>query len=716
MHIPFYVPPYEDELLYSWVLRLAKANELSVSLFFETYFGKECFSKFSRVPVDIRKGFNSFYNYLPCEISAPELYLSLSTIQFELLSYPQKMQTKFINPIFRKESKINTIREYLMTDFRMCKECMGEDRELFGETYIHRSHQLSGVCVCHKHHTPLFVQKRNAKYDYKDETLEQIELTDDFKKECEYADYTHFLLKSNFQSNSNDLMEIILDKLGIQESNKKEIVNKINQILQNGKTDTEYSPWFRKNNYFPIKDFVKVLMYLYPNPEDVLIKTKKSALILAQKCDKCGKFFYITEQGLKDGWGCTFCDDELQETELIKRLVEVGGNGEYVFKGFVQSKSNNVLLLHKPCGKEIATNLNNFLFLHTRCDCNQRLSRKDAEKRLKKHPQFKLIKFNGSSRPAKFLHTICGHEFETNSFRDILETPKCRCCEIQPDITQEIFEQEVRDVVGDEYTVLGQVSTRDGRVPIRHNSCGHVHDYKVHEFLSGSRCPQCYSKVSDKKLKAMLAEYADDRYELIGKDAHRIFLYDHIENKEIKLKGNHIVQELLRPTPSSILPTDKCLNIEKALNTFDHWYILCAQYKKEYGHLCVGHEEKYQGHALGCWCSETRIANNKGELPQEQIDALNGIGFVWNAVFYTWNKRFEEYKDYVKETGNYFPRTDCIHNGHKVGSWFLGQRKERKKGKLNPEYEKILLEYNPDFFKERNAWNTTRKKVSNSQN
>ena len=94
----------------------------------------------------------------------------------------------------------------------------------------------------------------------------------------------------------------------------------------------------------------------------------------------------------------------------------------------------------------------------------------------------------------------------------------------------------------------------------------------------------------------------------------------------------------------------------------------------------------------------------------------HGLIFGKDATSYTTRSVFEEYKDYVKETGNYFPRTDCIHNGHKVGSWFLSQRKERKKGKLNPEYEKILLEYNPDFFKERNAWNTTRKKVPNSQN
>lgn len=229
--------------------------------------------------------------------------------------------------------------------------------------------------------------------------------------------------------------------------------------------------------------------------------------------------------------------------------------------------------------------------------------------------------------------------------------------------------------------------------------------------MTGSRCAKCYSKASDKKLKTMLFEYADDRYEIVGKDKYRVHLYDHIEKKEIKLKFKHIIQELLRPTPSPILPTDKCLKIEKALNTFDYWYMLCKEYKNEFGHLYLEHNEKYQEHALGYWCSETRIAYNRGELSQEQIDALNDIGFIWDVVFYLWNKRFEEYKAYVKETGNYFPRTDCIHNGNKVGSWFLGQRKERKRGNLNPIYEKILLDYYPDFFKERDGWLNRKDKV-----
>ncbi|MBQ8626894.1 MAG: Helicase associated domain protein [Agathobacter sp.] len=698
--IPIIVAPCPDEFLYSWVMRLANANKLSVPLFFETYFGKEYFSKFL-LPIDIRKGFGSFYNFLNCTTPVSELYLSLSTLQFELLSYPPKMQTKFINPIFRKENNIYTIKEYLMTDFRMCKECMKEDKELFGETYIHRSHQLSGVCVCHKHHTPLFIQKRNSKYIYKDETLEQMELADTFEKECEYADYTHFLLENNFQSNSNDLMKIIIDKLGILESNKKELVIKINEILKNGKTYSKESLWSKNDYNFPIKDFIKVLMYAYPNPKDILVKAQKFSLIIEQKCDKCGKTFYTTEQALKDGWGCTFCDDKLKEVDLIKRLIKIGGNGEYVFKGFLPTKTkNNIRLFHKPCGEEHLTSLNNFVFNHKRCKCGIKMQRKEAEKEMKKHPQFKLVEFNGATLPAKFRHNDCGREFEYKSFRWFLKWPKCPHCQ---GFTKENLEQEIRDVVGDEYTVCDVGIVRKDKVTIRHNVCGCTHEYVPYNFLMGARCPKCYNQVSLRELKIMLKEYSDDRYEIVGKRKEKCIIYDKETDETIELTNRHILQEIKRPTPSPLLPVENHKTLQSPLSTWDFWYQLCIEYKNEFGHLYPAMNETYKGYNLYSWLIVTRQYYKKGKLSQEKIQALKDVGFVFDSALYKWEQLFNKYKTYVKETGNYFPSVKEVHNGYKVGEWYLRHRKLKNKGKLNPKYEKILLEYCPDFFKERKA-------------
>ena len=288
-------------------------------------------------------------------------------------------------------------------------------------------------------------------------------------------------------------------------------------------------------------------------------------------------------------------------------------------------------------------------------------------------------------------------------FHDFIDTPKCRCCETQSEITQEEFERRVEELVGDEYTVIGEVTTLDKRVKIKHNTCGHVQNFLASDFLSGSRCPQCYEKISMEMLENMLREYADNRYTIIENDGYKITLFDNEMNKEIRLRFKHIIQEMLRPTPSNILPTSKTNNMIKPLSTWDRWYQLCIDYKNEFGHICPTHTEKYKGHALGDWCSAQRIAFNKGLLSDNKIQLLKDIDFIFDGVFYAWNKRFEEYKEFVQDTGNYFPGTDAVHKGHKVGAWFLGQRKERKKGKLNPKYEKLLLEYCPEFFKERRS-------------
>lgn len=304
------------------------------------------------------------------------------------------------------------------------------------------------------------------------------------------------------------------------------------------------------------------------------------------------------------------------------------------------------------------------------------------------------------AQPATFYHDVCDQEFDVFEFKDFLETPKCRCCEITPDMTTELFKQRVEEIVGDEYEVLGEANRREDRIDILHKQCGRITNFKVYEFLEGSRCPHCYCKTSDDRLAKMLKEYADDRYVIMGHDKYRFIIYDNEEKREIRLRGKHVIQEMLRPTPSPILPTHKeC--IEKSITTWDAWYQLCIEFKQEFGHLAVSREQKYKGRLIGDWCSMQRILRNKGELSEDRIRLLEDIDFVFDMVFYYWNERFEEYKAYVQETGDMNPKEEVIHNGNKVGRWVRGQRHENARGKLNPVYKEILLDFNPDMFKDR---------------
>lgn len=699
-HIPNIVAPYPDELLYSWIRRLAKANGLSVEVFFRTYFGEGNLAKDKIIPIDPRRGFLDFCEALNCDMDNMDLYFQLSTTQFELSFYPPKLQTRILHNIIRPESKLNPANPYFITKPHICLECMKEDVEQYGEFFLHRSHHLPGATACHKHGTPLYevhrLQGHKYVYDFENPVL----LTDQIiEQDVEYAKYAHYLLSSDIMSESDEILKLILNKMNPQGNlSRKQVAENISKILNN---PTKKNKWTRQDVIFPPEDTIRILMCLYPNPEDFLANLKRCNLVIKKHCKKCNKDYYTTQYADDMGWGCIYCDSKSSDQKLFERLVRIGGNNEYELKTPFQNMSEKVTLHHKICDKDISISPSHFLFLHTRCNCSQRLLRKEAEKRMKPYPDFELLEFKGAGLPATFRHKVCGEIFELNAFRDFIETPKCRCCETQQDITQEEFEKRVKDLVGEEYTVVGEIVTLKDRVAMRHNSCGHIHEFKPYEFLSGTRCPQCYQKTSHKKLEVMLKEYANDRYSIIGHDNYRFILRDNKTDTEIKLKGCHIVQELLRPTPSPILPNDKTKSIGQSLSTWDRWYKLCVEYKNEFGHVCPAHTEKYKDQAFGDWCSAQRIAFNKGHLSEDKIKRLEDVGFIFNYALYAWNQRFEEYKAYVQETSDMNPFERIVHNGNKVGKWVRNQRHEEAKGKLNPVYKEILLEFNPDFFKPR---------------
>ena len=125
-YIPIIVEPYPDELLYSWMIRLAKINELSNRMFFEAYLEEPCVKK-RPVQIDIRRGYRNFYKALNTDVDMMELYFQLSTTQFELSFVPTRQQIKILHNLLRNESELNYISNYFIQEPKMCLECVKED-------------------------------------------------------------------------------------------------------------------------------------------------------------------------------------------------------------------------------------------------------------------------------------------------------------------------------------------------------------------------------------------------------------------------------------------------------------------------------------------------------------------------------------------------------------------------------------------------------------
>ena len=96
------IPPLPDELLYSWVIRLAKVNGMPPLLFYRTYF-QNGDSKCKAIPTDIKSGFLNFLNAIQYDNAPHKLYFGLTTMSLDLSALTQKNQNDIIIKFFNDE-------------------------------------------------------------------------------------------------------------------------------------------------------------------------------------------------------------------------------------------------------------------------------------------------------------------------------------------------------------------------------------------------------------------------------------------------------------------------------------------------------------------------------------------------------------------------------------------------------------------------------------
>ncbi|MGI6093529.1 MAG: hypothetical protein ACOYD5_11225, partial [Negativicutes bacterium] len=61
--------------------------------------------------------------------------------------------------------------------------------------------------------------------------------------------------------------------------------------------------------------------------------------------------------------------------------------------------------------------------------------------------------------------------------------------------TTESFTKRVYELVGNEYTVLGDYVKSYKKILMRHNTCGHEYEVIASNFVNiGNRCPKCNSR------------------------------------------------------------------------------------------------------------------------------------------------------------------------------------------------------------------------------
>lgn len=161
-----------------------------------------------------------------------------------------------------------------------------------------------------------------------------------------------------------------------------------------------------------------------------------------------------------------------------------------------------------------------------------------------------LEPYNKSNIKIEVRHNKCGNVYKIspNSFLRGRRCPKCSGNEAKRKDTK-TFKSEVLNLVGDEYTVIGNYVARNVPILMRHNKCGREYYVEPGNFLYKSRCINCYYdslRLTTTEVKNKILIYLGPEYHLSGEytsSQKKTTIHHDRCNNDFKARVDDIIQK-----------------------------------------------------------------------------------------------------------------------------------------------------------------------------
>lgn len=591
--IPRVVQYREDELLVSWVIRLAKANCFDdYRRFIYAYFypNRPKYS-FAGLKMDFRDILYHFWRALPAgSIDAAELLLNLTVFPGIAPFLSKEQRQRYLCQCFHtdsgKEDLFPTPHGFNHS-LTVCPDCMEKELSEYGSYHFHRAHQMPGVTVCHIHGTPLLALGRIPAA--LDSIPDAKPLPDNAPEGAiGYALFCRDFLDAGFDF-SSDTVAALLKAVLPDKGRLSAMI--MDRVEKSGFRDADLSQAslgklqisiVRRGAYLDPGKFLKLMYVLYGSVEAIKEQLPQSSfdeefVSFAEKSGysvgavrrndvvtlihkDCGMPFVVSPYGFRIGWRCPVCTRAVSVQQQFETLVSGAGDGEYEAVGKFSNMDENVEFRHLKCGKTFTTKARAFIYEGVRCDCEYTLGYEGVKANIEKHRGFRLAEYTAIDKPLTIEHTKCGSRFRFY-YTKFMAAPRCRVCERKGHInkrTDDDFRADIRDLTGDEYELAGPYANPRTKVLIRHNRCGTIQAYKPYYFLDGARCSLCTSRqVSEDAFIGYVDQISSGRYGITAKPTGNLYeITDSETGSVLRMSRNRILQELRRPTPSEILPLD----------------------------------------------------------------------------------------------------------------------------------------------------------------
>ena len=578
--LAIYFPPAPDEVLYSYLCRLAYANGIFGRDYFKALFRPRSGGPIQgELPNDCHRFFSRFWKLSGLEGHGQTLFaffLSATTYPFESAFFSRGQQTNYIFTTFQEDGYAHQTFD-LIQRLRFCPRCRQEDLQDYGTCYYHRSHQLSNVTTCWKHGCPLWVCPRSKRY--RPLTLETEADPSPFlidgPTDQAYAEFCHDLLEEPLLADREGIIREIRESLkGISRMDFEHCLCEkgIWPVLKHPSRDL--SILFGANRTSFNRDDLILLAFVCLADKDILSAVRKRVLkkgldeemiqqvleeqgsvILDQRQglfllrhNACGTRYVITGDGILNGFPCPVCT---KGDAFFRSIIEASGKGEYELVQGASSMQDRIRIKHISCGRVYDIRCIDFITRGQRCPCRKKLTLDEARMIIGEVDGFTLVRFRGIRKEADILHDVCGGTFSVR-FDHFRESPSCRCCHPTRYSSLDI-RKRLQALAGDEYELVGGYQPASNPIlRLRHNKCGTVRDYS--SFFHGQRCPVCRNTVFEEDLKAMVLERSGGRYSVTACRGWKVEVSDAHTGEKKVISRLILKQELMRPTPSPMFP------------------------------------------------------------------------------------------------------------------------------------------------------------------
>ncbi|WP_148552154.1 hypothetical protein [Paraclostridium bifermentans] len=300
----------------------------------------------------------------------------------------------------------------------------------------------------------------------------------------------------------------------------REFISKPNILLQ-GTGCTKCNKMYRPTE----SDFRREVLEYLGEDYEILVgyKNKRSKVKLLHT--KCGEVWETSRHSIVNGARCK-CEREYKRKnhdDFVNEIISIHGD-EFIFLTEYQGSDKPITFIHTKCNTKETKVASDWLRSKFGCRvCAQNSKKLPLEEMLKRLRdnlgyEYKYIGgYDTTDSKITLLHTKCGREYKVRA-ADAIQGIGCAKCSNKLPLGYEDIIQRVRDMHGDEYTILSDSIDTKGNIEVIHNTCGHVWSPLVNNFIYGTRCPMCFGNIkkTTEEIKEEIYNLVKDEYEVLS--------------------------------------------------------------------------------------------------------------------------------------------------------------------------------------------------------